>query len=67
MSAAIMLSAEAQAFVDACIVKYDAFAEWLEAMNGPLPTVKVERVQVPHIPCDSSRPAPLEIPAWSLA
>lgn len=67
MSAAILLSKEAQDFVDACEVKYDAFKEWLDAVNGPLPAEKVERVAVPRIVSDSRRPAPKFIPAWSLA
>lgn len=67
MSAGFLLSEEAQAFVDACDVKHDAFAAWIEAMNGPLPTEPVELVHVPRVPCHSRRPAPKFIPAWSLA
>lgn len=67
MNGALLLTEEAQAFVDACDVQHDAFAAWLEAMNGPLPTEPVERVAVPRIQCHSRRPAPKFIPAWSLA
>jgi hypothetical protein len=66
MSAALLLTEEAKAFVSACEVKHDAFLEWLEAMNGPLPAEKVELVHVPRIACAARRPAPKHIPCWSL-
>jgi len=55
------------AFEAACDVKHDAFAAWIEAMNGPLPAVKVEAVHVPRVASDTRRPAPKDIPAaWSV-
>jgi len=55
-------------FEAACAVKHDAFAEWIEAMNGPVPAVKVERVHVPGVVCELRRPAPKDFPAhWRAA
>jgi hypothetical protein len=61
------MNTEVQEFLRGVEVKYDAFREWIDAMNGPLPAEKVELTELPQLACDSRRPAPKEIPVWSLA
>lgn len=60
------MSAETLEFLAGVEVKHDAFREWIDAMNGPLPDEPVTLVHVPHIVSDTVRAAPKEIPAWSL-
>jgi hypothetical protein len=61
------MNTEVAEFLAGVEVKHDAFKEWLDAMNGPLPAEKVVLAKVPHLVCDSVRPAPKEIPCWSIA
>lgn len=64
---AVFFTEETRAFLAGVEVKHDAYREWIDAMNGPLPCEPVELTDdVPRIACHTRRPAPLEIPAWSL-
>lgn len=62
MKTALPLTEEAQAFVAGCDVKYDAFREWIDAMNGPLPGSKPPRVDVPHINGEAVHPLRGDVP-----
>ena len=55
-------------FEAACEVKHDAYREWIDVVNGPLPAVKVEVVHVPRVVTDIRRAAPKDFPIdWSVA